>query len=484
MANSVVQRNYLYNIFYQILAIITPIITTPYISRVLGVSGVGKYNYVYSIAYIFSLFCWLGTNIYGQREIAYVAHNKEARSKVFFEMLIIKTAAFIISSTLYVITILVINVDVNLLVLAYFYLIANYVDISWLYQGLEDFKSTVIRNSIVKIVGVILVFILVKEEKDVWKYVLILSFTTFVGQLCMWINVPKLICKYDLRALSIKGHLKSTLILFLPSVATYVYTSLDKVMLGTIINADEVGFYSQSEKIVKLAMTLVTSLGVVMLPRMTTLIKEQCWKTIDKYLDKAFRFVFFLSLPMIAGLIAVSHTFIPWFLGEGYEKSIVLLQILSPIILIIGIASITGQAVLVPLNKQTYYTLTIVSGAVVNCFLNFLLIPRFASYGASFATLIAESIVTILQLLGIKHLFDYKAAILNLCKYTMCSVLMLLVVRFIDKILLFQTSTMQLATEIVVGLSFYILVLIVLRDSFLLEIFKKIYLFIVDRSDR
>ncbi len=484
MVNSNIKKNYLYNIFYQILAIIAPIITTPYVSRVLGVTGIGQFNYVYAVAYIFSLFCWLGTNIYGQKEIAYFNDNRKERSKVFYEIIIIKIAAFIISSALYVIIIVVIQNNMLLFSLAFFYLLANFVDISWLYQGLEDFKSTVVRNSIVKIVGVILVFIVVREPGDVWKYILVLSFTNFMGQLCMWLHVPKLIDKCNFKTLSIKRHLSSTIILFLPSVATYVYTSLDKVMLGIIANADEVGFYSQSEKIVKLVMTLITPLGAVMIPQMTTLIKNQQWGKIEIYLDKAFRFVFFLSLPMISGLLAISDIFIPWFLGDGYEKSIILLQILSPLILIIGIASITGQAVLVSLNKQSYYTITVISGAVVNCILNLLLIPRFASYGASVATIIAESIVTLMQLFGIKKFLNMKLCSINVFKYIIGSALVFFSVQFIDQFLIHYSVMMKLIIDVLFGVSLYFIVLIVLRDNLFFEILNKFLSSFIARRNR
>lgn len=483
MLNSNIKKNYLYNVLYQILAIIVPVITTPYISRVLGVTGVGKYNYVYAVAYIFSLLCWIGTNIYGQKEIAYCGDNKEDRSKVFFEICIIKIVAFFFSSIIYISTIIFIHEDILLFLLAYFYLLANFVDISWLYQGLEDFKSTVLRNSIVKIAGVILVFILVKDQNAVWRYIFILAFTAFVGQLFMWFNVPRLINRVDIRKLNFRRHIKSTIILFLPSIATYVYTSLDKVMVGAITNADEVGFYSQSEKIIKLAMTIVTSLGVVMIPRMTTLIKNQNWEMVKKNLNKAFRFVFFLSMPMIAGMVAISDTFIPWFLGEGFERCILLFQILSPLIIIIGIASITGQAVLVSLNKQSYYTVTVVSGAVVNCIFNFILIPQCAALGASFATLIAEGIVTILQLIGIKHYFDHKAFIVNLVKYTICSFFMFVIVRFINMTLSMQDSFLQLGIDVLVGFASYILILTVLRDTLLFELLRKMFSFIPRRVD-
>ena len=478
MYNSDIKKNYLYNVFYQILAIIVPIVTTPYISRALGVTGVGKYNYVYAIVYIFSLFCWMGTNIYGQKEIAYCGDNIEDRSKVFFEICIIKIIAFLFSSIIYIITIIFIHEDIQLFIFAYFYLLANFVDISWLYQGIEDFRSTVLRNSIVKIAGLILVFIFVKSQNDVWMYMFILAFTAFAGQLFMWLGVHRLINGVDIRKLNFRRHIKPAIVLFLPSIATYVYTSLDKVMLGAIANADEVGVYSQSEKIIKLAMTIVTSLGIVMIPRMAALVKMQNWEKIEANLNKAFQFVFFLSIPMIAGMIAISDVFIPWFLGDGFERCILLFQTLSPLILIIGIASITGQAVLVPLNKQSYYTVTVVSGAAINCILNLILIPQFAAFGATFATLFAEGSVTVLQLIGIRSYFNHKAFIASLLKYTICSFIMYAIVKFIDMMLLFQDSFLQLGIDVLVGIVSYLFILVILRDTLLFELFKKMLSFV------
>lgn len=425
-------KNYLFNASYQLLAIIVPLVTTPYVSRILNPAGVGVFNYIYAIAYVFSLICLLGTNIYGQREIAYVQDNPKKQSQVFWEIIIIKIIAFALTSLFYLCILFVLDDYFSYLIVAYSYIVASLFDISWLFQGLEDFKKTVIRNSIVKVIGVILIFIIVKKSDDISRYILILGGSGLVGQICMWAYIPRSFFKCNIKELNIRRHIKPTIILFLPSIATYIYTSLDKVMLGTMSTQMEVGYYSQAEKIVKLIMTIVTSLGIVLIPRMSSLIKQQEWNQVKIYFEKSVKFVLLLSLPMVAGIDCIAKEFIPLFLGIGYEKSILLLKIMSPLILIIGIASITGQAVLVSMNKQTYYVVTVISGSIINCLLNIILIPKINSYGAAIATIAAESVVTVLQLAGVRKFINIRKIVIDNYKSFICTGGMLIVLRIIN----------------------------------------------------
>lgn len=474
MSDKNLKKNYLYNTAYQILAIVAPLITTPYVSRTLGVDGVGKYNYAYSIAYIFSLFCLMGTNLYAQREIACHQNSQIERSQIFFEILFIKIMTFLASSFAYMILVLFYKQYTSLLLCAYFYLLANFVDISWLFQGMEDFKSITIRNAVVKVLSIIMVFAFIKCASDLDKYMMILSVSMFLGQLSTWFYIPKYVLKCKTRFNEIVKHIKPCVILFLPSIATYVYTSLDKVMLGLLSTTEEVGFYSQSEKIIKLIMTIVTSLGVVMIPRMASLINEGDMKRAKDNVLSAFRFVFLMSLPMIVGIIVVANDFIPVFLGNGYDKSIFLLQLLSPLILIIGIASVTGQAVLIALNRQMYYMTSVVAGSIANFILNILLIPLSGSVGAALATLVAESIVTVLQIIGVKMVIDIRKSILYFFRYLFASMIMLFVVLSINPAMLNCGNVIRLLVKMVVGCFTYCLVLIVMKDSLIIDIANKI----------
>lgn len=476
MQNRSVRKNYIYNTSYQILAIITPIITTPYVSRTLGAESVGIFNYIYSIATIFSLICALGTRAYGQREIAYNQNNIDARSKVFYEIIYLKAIVLILTSILYFALAMILDTYTIFLLPGYFYVLASFFDISWLFQGMEDFPKTVIRNTVVKILSIVMVFIFVKSENDITKYILIMGGSTFAGQIYMWSYLPQVINRCNKTERNIVKHLKPAFILFLPSIATYVYTSLDKVMLGTMSSQSEVGYYSQSEKIVKLVMTIVTSLGTVLIPRMANLIKRKDWEKVKQYFENSVQFVFFIGLPMTVGLAFVANQFIPIFLGNGYTKSIILLQLLSPLIMIIGIASVTGQTVLISMGKQSYYTFSVLCGAISNCVLNFILIPHQAAIGASIATLVAEIIVTLMQLAGVRQLISFKAFITKNYKYLIGSALMSIAIFITENILksILVQDFFVLMAKILIGILTYFITLLVLHDEMLKAVLGKI----------
>lgn len=284
-----------------------------------------------------------------------------------------------------------------------------------------------------------------------------------MGQICMWAYIPRSFFKCNIKELNIRRHIEPTIILLLPSIATYIYTSLDKVMLGTMSTQMEVGYYSQAEKIVKLIMTIVTSLGIVLIPRMSSLIKQQEWNQVKIYFEKSVKFVLLLSLPMVAGIDCIAKEFIPLFLGIGYEKSILLLKIMSPLILIIGIASITGQAVLVSMNKQTYYVVTVISGSIINCLLNIILIPKINSYGAAIATIAAESVVTVLQLAGVRKFIDMRKIVSDNYKSFICTGGMLIVLRIINLFCSDLPAVYLIMSKVCFGIVTYLGFLLILK---------------------
>lgn len=266
-----ITKNYLYNLFYQILIIIVPLFTTPYLSRVLGAEAIGIYSYTLSIATYFILFGSLGVAMYGQREIAYVQDDKEKRSKIFFEIVIMRFITLGISLLLFYFSFCTqgdYRVYYKILILE---IVANSLDISWFFQGLEEFKKTVIRNTVVKLVSIICIFTFVKSANDLSKYFLIYVLSTLIGNISMWMYLPKYLKKIRRKELKILKHVKPTAVLFIPQLATQAYTVLDKTMIGAMVaDKSEVGFYEQAQKMVKLLLTIATSLGTVMVPRMAS----------------------------------------------------------------------------------------------------------------------------------------------------------------------------------------------------------------------
>lgn len=468
-----VLKNYIYNSGYQILALIVPLITTPYVSRVLGADNIGIYEYVHSIAQYFILFGCLGLNLYGQREIAYCGDDKNRRSKVFWELLVLRLVTVGIAT-------------LGFLILAqfsgyriyYYYavstLVASMIDISWLFQGREEFRVTVIRNTIVKLLGVVIILVFVRSKDDLWIYFMAHCLTMLIGNLTLWVSFRKFVYKKPTGNLEIVHHLKGTLALFAPQIAVSVYTILDKTMLGYFANTTQVGYYSQSEKIVKIAMTIVTSMGVVMLPRVSRLFAENDKEGIQKSIYRSARFVFFMSLPLIFGLIAISKVFVPVFYGPGYDPVIILLPIISPIIMIIGLSNVVGTQYLVPVKKQKEYTTSIICGSIVNFILNLSLIGSLQAIGVSIATVCSELVVTGVQFYFVRKEFSIKKIINQAWIYIVGSAIMLVVVKTIQQFM--PINVWSLSIQIVLGAAVYFAFLLIIKDEFVVTQLHKVTL--------
>lgn len=471
-------KNYFYNLSYQILILIIPLITTPYIARVLGAKGVGIFSYTNSIVQYFILFGCIGLNLYGQREIAYVQHEKDKRDNVFWELVLLRIITVSISLLTYFCTLASHGAYASIFLIMSFDIVASMFDISWFFQGIEDFKKIVIRNFIVKLTGVLLIFLFVKSSNDLYLYVFCQSATLLLGNLSMWAYVPKIIGKIKIRDLNIIKHLKPTIILFFPQIATSVYTVLDKTMIGLLTGIEEeVAYYEQGQKIVKIVMALVTSLGTVMMPRVANLFKQNQLEQVKKYLSKSFRFVFFLAFPMMFGLMAISRNLVPWFFGNGYNKVVPNIMVISPILVIIALSNIMGTQYLLPIGRQKEYTLSVVVGCIVNFSANLLLIPKGLSIGAAVATVIAESSVTGVQMYCIRKDFKFGQIIKDNIQYIISSFIMFVVTYFLARYL--SPSIINTFLCCITGCSIYLGILIMMKDEMLLEVIEKIRLKIV-----
>lgn len=471
-----ITKNYLYNLTYQILVLILPLITTPYLSRVLGAEGVGIYSYTISIVTYFILFGSLGIAMYAQREIAYVQDDEYKRSKIFWEAFILKGITLAISMIVFYFSFAYTgeySVYYKILILE---IIANIVDVSAFFQGMEEFKKIIKRNLIVKAISILSIFLFIKTSADLNKYLLIYVLSTFIGNLSLCLYLPKYIIKVPIKSLEFKKHLKPTIALFIPQIATQIYTVLDKTMIGSLIaDKAEVGFYEQSQKIVKVILTIVTSLGTVMLPRIANKFANGQKEEIKKNILTSFNFVYFLSIPMVFGLIAVTKDLIPWFLGEGFEKSIYITYVISPIILIIGLSNVIGTQYLIPTKKQKQYTISVVSGAVTNLILNFIFIPKLMSVGAAIGTIMAEIVVTSFQLYCVREEFNIKEVFAMSIKYVISACIMFVGIILLNKFVLTNVSVvLRLALEVCLGMVIYCIGLLLFKDDFFIKLIKRI----------
>ena len=350
---------------------------------------------------------------------------------------------------------------------------ANCIDISWFYQGLENFKKTALRNIVVKLISVVSIFIFIKNENDVAKYLLIYVLTTLLGNASLWLGIKKYIVKIKIKDLHILKQLKPTVYLFIPQIAIQVYTVLDKTMIGTITNnMSEVGYYEQTQKIIKILMTIITSLGTVMMPRIAKCYAEGAQDKIKEYMKNTFRFVYLLAFPMIFGIIAVSNSFVPFFFGDGYEKVKLLMKVMSPIILFIGLSNVTGTQYLLSTKKQKQFTISVICGASINAILNLILINKFDALGAVIATVIAEFTVTAVQIYYVKNDFNVKEIIKSAKNYILSSLLMLLLCFIIGRFI--QNNKISIIVQVLLGAITYVTSLLILKDKFVFDFFNRV----------
>ena len=467
-----VKKNYAYNLISQLLTILLPVVTTPYITRVLGNENLGIFNYAQSIVNYFILFGCIGLNDYSQREIAACGGDRHRQSVVFFEVLLVRLVTVALSAGVYF-GIIVRTADYPLYYCLFgLELLAALVDVSWYLQGNENFRSQTIRTIATRLVGLVCIFLFVKTEADLYVYILCCSGAILAGNLSLWLFLKKSLDRVSLRQLRPWRHLRGALIMFLPQIAINVYTQLDKTMLGLLTghDYDQVGYYSQAEKIVKLAMTVVTSLGSIMLSRVTIALSSGNSDTVKSYIYKSMRFVCLLAWPITVGLAVVAEDMVPWFFGEGYDAVVPCMEALSPLVLIIGLGCVFGRHYMVPARMMKEFTATVVLGMLVNICFNALLIPRFGAMGAVAATLLAESAVALSQYLLLRKLFP-PSIFLTGVKNMIAALVMGGCVRLIASFL--PARIWATAIEVFAGVVIYFGLLWLMRDAFLLENLKR-----------
>lgn len=467
-----ISKNFIYNLLLQIVTLFMPLITVPYVSRILGKEGIGVYSYTLSIVQYFVILGTLGVSMYGNREIAYVRDDKEKMSKTFWSITFLKVITTSIALVVYILIFGFNKEYANIYLIQAINIIAAMIDISWLYMGLEDFKKTVTRNLIVKIVGVICIFIFVKSYDDLYKYISINALMAILGNLVMWMYLPRTVLRVKIKFSDIIEHIIPTLQLFIPQIAIQIYAVLDKTMLGTLTNTGEVGLYEQSEKIIKLVLGLVTSLGVVMLPRMSNIFANGDNEKMDGYLNKSLQGVSYVSIPMAVGLAAISKEFVPWFFGPDFGAVSYLMIILTPILFFIAISNVLGIQYLLPTNRTKEFTASVTMGAIINVLLNFIFIPHYKAIGTCIATVIAEFAVILVQYISLRKNIEKKTFIISSAKYMFAAIVMFIVVRIIGNYM--GAKIITTIVQGAVGATIYVVILVLLKEKINLILFKTI----------
>lgn len=468
-----IRANFIYNLIYNIINIIVPLLTAPYTSRVLGAANIGIYSYTYSIVSSMIMFGALGTATYGQREIASCGDDITLRSQKFWEIWIFK------SITMTLVFILFLPYAVSTKYYTYYLLqipffVAGISDISFMFQGMEKFKYIAIRNSIVRIGGIVLLFILVKDSDDLWIYLLIIGISQMLGNFSMWPYLRGNLCKVSLTAKGIESHLKEVIIYFVPSVTYQIYAVLDKAMLGWLVDSNyENGYYEQAHKIVNLVVNVISAYTVVMRSRMSLLFAKNARGEIRNKMIVSYNVIALLVFPMTFGIASVASGMIPWFLGEGYDTVVILLYVFCPIFIFLGYSRMIGTHILTPSGRQIISNYAQISAALVNILLNIILIPRLLAIGAALASVFSEMTVMLVYFVMVRKEINFKEMFSLGWKKFFAAGMMFVVLLPTQK--MYKASILVTIFQIISGAGIYGILLLVLRDQFVWKNFKLIF---------
>ena len=463
-------KNYIFNLAYQIILIIIPLVTMPYIARVLGAKGIGQYSYTYSIVTYFCLFGAQGTVTYAQREIGAVQSDEQKRSCFFWNIFIIRLLASTIAILCYIFLV-AFSQDKLLMLIQGLYLIGVVTDVSWYFQGLEEFAKVVPRNMIMKLVSVAAIFLFVKNPSDVYRYAFALAFFPVLGNLWLWQFLPKYVNKVHINKIKPLDYFKGISELFIPTVAIQIYTVLDKTMIGMFTEEKtENGYYENGIGMVKLCVVLITSLGTVMVPRISNVYSNGDTRKLLCYMRKTYGYIWRASLPICIGLIFVSPKFIPVFLGEGFDAVVKIVQVCSVLVIAIGLSNVTGIQYLIATNKQNIFTITVIIGALCNLILNLILIPKFFALGAGIASIVAEIIITTIQMYYVLHIecFIKPIDIFGKIWKPIISTAVMASVLYLSANYL-ENSMIEIVAYILLGVITYAISLVIMRDEVFCE---------------
>lgn len=451
-----VLKNFFYNTGYQLLIILTPIITTPYLARVIGANGIGEYSYANSIAYYFVMFIMLGLNNYGNRTIASIRNNPKELSRNFSEIYCMQLILGIFVTIIYVFYCFL-EKDI-LTWLMVIYVFSAVLDVNWFFWGLEKFRFTVFRNIVIKIITILCIFAFVKKSSDLYVYVLILVLGSLISNLVLWPAVFQEIQLTSIRIREVANHLKPNLVLFIPIIAVSLYKYMDKIMLGVLSNMKQVGYYEYSEKVIQIPIALVNSLGTVMLPKMSNLAANNKNKDEKKYIFISLLLAMFFSSSLCFGLMGIAKEFVPIFYGQGYQTCISLFYVLLPSCCFIAFANVFRTQYLIPHRMDIIYIKSVIYGAIINFLLNSILISRFQAMGAAVATLCAEAVVCIYQTIKIYKIFDMQKYIKDVIPFILSAIGMFLCLYNFPKVTSSLIGNMFL--KICIGVIVYFILLL------------------------
>ena len=467
--------NFVFSLINQILAIVLPLITAPYVARILGATGNGQYSYAFSIAQYFVIFASLGFSSYGQREIAKSGDDIKKRSTIFWELFILRFLITLFSFSIFLIfgftlgyginsQLLIFAVSINIISVAF--------DLTFFFQGMEEFKMLAIRTIIIRLILISLIFIFVHTANDVWLYALITVLATLGANLIMFFSLKGRLILPNFSSLQFRKHIKPVILLFIPNIAITLYTILDKTMINIFTNGTQEfkdysnGCYEQAYKINSLALIFVTVISSIFQSRNSVLHAKSDEIGVRKNVNFAINYVWHISVPLIFGFIVLSNNLTSRFFGPGYDDTPLLMIIMAPRFLFSGLIEVFTTQTLLVYNKEKYISISTRIAAIVNITFNLILIPFIGAVGAAIATSLCELINCLFVIyIGKKmNYFAWKNFLLASIKPLIAGLIMFLTIFTIQYF--WDYSILSFIVITLTGVFVYGIILLLLKDDF------------------
>ena len=454
-------KNMMYNTVYQVLILILPLITAPYVSRTLGTTGVGIYSSTAAWLGYFVLAGGLGITLYGNREIAYHQKDKESRSRVFYELLSLKFITVALALIAYLVFVFLQNKWQPYFLLQGITLIAVAFDVSWFFMGLENFKVSVVRNTIIRLLLTVAIFVFVKTPNDLWLYILLLALSTLIGNMTVWPFLRREIIKIPFRSLNIFQHLRPVTMLLLPQVSITIYTSLNKNLLQIFSGLDSVAYFTQTYMIIILGATLVSSFNSAFLPHLSGLFSSGESDKVKPLILKSIDLGNCISILCVSGIIGVSQTFAVFYFGKNFAPVGSLLGVGASTIFFLALTNALSTQYLLAAKKMHEYMMSTIVGLIVNIVFNLTLIPILGTMGAIIATILTEVGVASYILWKLRDLFGLREVFHGVWKYLIGGVLVFIFLDLINKTVPASISSYLIQT--IIAVLIYSVTLYVLR---------------------
>ncbi|MDR1130053.1 MAG: flippase [Prevotellaceae bacterium] len=455
------KKNVVYNAILSVSNVAFPIVTTPYISRILGVENIGVVNFAVAYASYFALFVALGIPMYGMREIAKRNENPEDRSRMFSELFMINVLSALIFSLVYLVTIFSIPTlynDRNFLLVAGALVLFVPLNVDWFFAGREKFKQITLRTLIAKVIVLAGLFIFVRTQDDIIPYLILVVAANLLSQIWSFGYLMKTEVKFRLRNLQIKKHINAILVLFASNIGVSIYTMLSTLMLGFLSDYTQVGYYTSAIKISKITLTIVAAMSPVMVVRINTIRgKKDGQKEISRLLNNSFGYTMMLAIPATVGLTVIAPHFVPMFFGKEFIPITFSVQLLSLLVIITGANTIFTSQILFGMGFDKKALISILLGSASSLVLNIPLIKYYGALGASIASVLSETTVLVAAIIFVSKLMPFHLNVKSISHPLLASLPIIPLSLWIDS---FSSSFYYLLILIVTGVTVYIIIMV------------------------